>query len=140
VAAKTCLRNCSPSQAGGFGDHQIAVITGSDESRVRKTRERLGILPFVKQIDTLAAGTQPRPITCISRTTGRKTTPREGFQVRYRPGLRSLPHRKFSRVRLVLRQHRHDAQELGYRTIVINCNPETVSTDYNECDALYSTS
>src|SRR5437899_12523483 len=28
-------------------------------------------------------------------------------------------------------------RELNYRTIIVNCNPETVSTDYNECDSLY---
>ena len=56
---------------------------------------------------------------------------------RAHPGLRPVPHRVERRVRLVLRRGGEGrARSSGYKTILLNCNPETVSTDYDSSDLL----
>ncbi|PYS30180.1 MAG: carbamoyl phosphate synthase large subunit [Acidobacteria bacterium] len=124
----------------GFADRQIASLKGIEEQEVRITRTRLAITPFVKQIDTLAAE-YPAQTNYLYVTyngqeddgeppsDGRKTVIVLGSGA-YRIG--SSVEFDWCCVNTV-----RTLRELNYRTVVVNCNPETVSTDYNECDTLY---
>jgi hypothetical protein len=64
---------------------------------------------------------------------GRADHARQDHRARRRPE----PHRAGHRVRLLLRACRLALREDGYETIMVNCNPETVSTDYDTSDRLY---
>ncbi len=124
----------------GFADRQIASLKGIEEQEVRFTRTRLAITPFIKQIDTLAAE-YPAQTNYLYVTyngqeddgeppsDGRKTVIVLGSGA-YRIG--SSVEFDWCCVNTV-----RTLRELNYRTVVVNCNPETVSTDYNECDTLY---
>ncbi len=130
----------------GFSDFQIARLTlpegaQPDPLAVRARREAEGILPFVKQIDTLA-GEFPAETNYLYMTYQATESdiapggedPREGVVVlgsgAYRIG--SSVEFDWCCVQAVktIRQH-------GYRSIVVNYNPETVSTDYDVTDRLY---
>lgn len=122
----------------GFSDKNIAVLTGSDEHTVRQNRKERGIIPFVKQIDTLAAE-YPAVTNYLYMTyngTEDDIPPGEREQVvvlgggAYRIG--SSVEFDWCCVNSVL-----TLRKLGRRTIMVNCNPETVSTDYDICDKLY---
>ena len=139
----------------GFSDRQIAKVTGSKANDVRALRKKHGILPMVKQIDTLAAE-YPAKTNYLYLTYngneddisfgGSKNPNRELSIGPSRSGnlgkiivLGSGVYRIGSSVEfdwccvnavLTLRQ-------LGYEAVMINYNPETVSTDYDMCDKLY---
>jgi len=126
------------AKQAGFADKQIAQLWDKDEERVRQQRKRYGITPCVKQIDTLAAeypaktnylyltyNGQEDDITCSDQ----KTVMVLGSGA-YRIG--SSVEFDWCCVNTVM-----TLRGLGYNTIVINCNPETVSTDYNESGRLY---
>ena len=126
----------------GFSDFQIARAAGGQESlAVRARRESLGIVPFVKQIDTLA-GEFPAETNYLYMTyqatesdvaPGREDS-REGVVVlgsgAYRIG--SSVEFDWCCVQAVKTIRNH-----GYRSVVVNYNPETVSTDYDVTDRLY---
>ncbi|MFH1013561.1 MAG: carbamoyl-phosphate synthase (glutamine-hydrolyzing) large subunit [Thermoplasmatota archaeon] len=122
----------------GFSDHQIALLTKSNESDVRKRRKKLGIIPHVKQIDTLAAE-YPAKTNYLYLTYNASVDDidcKEKHQVivlgggAYRIG--SSVEFDWCCVTAV-----STLRKLKYQTIMINCNPETVSTDYDICDKLY---
>ena len=126
----------------GFSDFQIARAVGEqDPLVVRARRESLGIVPFVKQIDTLA-GEFPAETNYLYMTyqatesdvaPGREDS-REGVVVlgsgAYRIG--SSVEFDWCCVQAVKTIRNH-----GYRSVVVNYNPETVSTDYDVTDRLY---
>ena len=122
----------------GFSDNQIALITGGKEFDVRKRRKKIGILPVVKQIDTLAAEYPAKTNYLYLTYNGCKDDLdfKEKNQVvvlgggAYRIG--SSVEFDWCCVNSVT-----TLRNLKYRTILINCNPETVSTDYDICDKLY---
>jgi carbamoyl-phosphate synthase large subunit len=122
----------------GFSDHQIAVLTKSIESEVRTKRKKLHILPFIKQIDTLAAEYPARTnylyLTYNASTDDLHFTDKHQVIVlgggAYRIG--SSVEFDWCCVNAV-----STLRKLKYHTIMINCNPETVSTDYDICDKLY---
>jgi carbamoyl-phosphate synthase large subunit len=122
----------------GFSDRQIARTAGSSETDVRQRREAEGIRPCVKQIDTLAAEYPARTnyLYLTYNGTGDDLEPGGGGQVVV---LGSGPYRIGSSVEFdwCCVNSLIQLRESGYRTIMINCNPETVSTDYDECDKLY---
>ena len=122
----------------GFSDKAIAKLRQSDEKTIRKQRINKGIIPSIKQIDTLAGefaaetnylyttyhgqyhdvepsrerpllvlGSGPTPLALRSSSTGAQSTPRRTLRKNKKP------------------------------TIIVNSNPETVSTDYDESDRLY---
>jgi carbamoyl-phosphate synthase large subunit len=136
-------RLCSPgllleAKQAGFADRQIADVIGLQESRVREFREEIGLLPCVKQIDTLAAE-YPAQTNYLYLTYngqeddieyGQKTSVIVLGSGAYRIG--SSVEFDWCSVNTVL-----TLRQLHYDTIIINYNPETVSTDYNECDKLY---
>ncbi|ALW86987.1 carbamoyl phosphate synthase large subunit [Hymenobacter sedentarius] len=128
----------------GFSDQQIAVkLLGegdvkADELLVRARRKALGVLPVIKQIDTLAAEFPAKTNYLYSTYHGtendlepetNKSVVVLGSGV-YRIG--SSVEFDWCGVQAV-----QTAAEEGYKTIIINYNPETVSTDYDMSDRLY---
>ncbi len=122
----------------GFSDIQIAMLTRSTELAVRKRRKRLGVIPYVKQIDTLAAEYPAKTNYLYLTYNGCEDDIdfKEKNQVAvlgggaYRIG--SSVEFDWCCVNSVI-----TLSNLNYSTIMINCNPETVSTDYDICDKLY---
>jgi carbamoyl-phosphate synthase large subunit len=122
----------------GFSDKQIALLFHKEELDVREMRKKVGIRPFVKQIDTLAAE-YPAQTNYLYLTyngteddidfTDKNTVIVLGSGS-YRIG--SSVEFDWCCVNAVL-----TLRGMGYRTIMINYNPETVSTDYDICDKLY---
>lgn len=128
----------STAKKAGFSDLQIALLHGSEEIAVRQEREARGIVPCIKQIDTLAAEypthTNYLYVTYNGSEDDIKTGDRNQVMVlgsgAYSIG--SSVEFDWCCVNTV-----KTLRELGYKTIVINYNPETVSTDYSESDKLY---
>lgn len=122
----------------GFSDRQIGALTGRGEDEVRQTRRALGIRPRVKQIDTLAAEYPAH--TNYLYLTYQGCEHDISFE---KPGsvlvLGSGAYRIGSSVEFdwCCVNTVRTLRELGYSTLMLNCNPETVSTDYDECDRLY---
>ena len=127
----------------GFTDGRLAILTGRSETNIRNARQNLGVVAVFKRIDTCAAefeaqtpymySTYEAPamgtVECEARPTDRKKVvilgggPNrigQGIEFDY-----CCCHACYS------------LTEQGYETIMINCNPETVSTDYDTSDRLY---
>jgi carbamoyl-phosphate synthase large subunit len=126
------------AKQAGFADRQLAALTGAREWDVRAQREALGLHPCVKQIDTLG-GEYPAQTNYLYLTyNGQEDDVAAGAgdavivlgSGAYCIG--SSVEFDWCSVNAALTLRR-----LGYRTVIINYNPETVSTDYNECDRLY---
>ncbi len=131
----------------GFSDHQIGRIRNLPEAVVRGVRHALGIRPVYKTVDTCAAEFAARtPYHYSSYDEETEVEPRERAAVII---LGSGPNRigqgiefDYSCVHASLAlSHSKDAGGLlpggGYETVMVNCNPETVSTDYDTSDRLY---
>lgn len=122
----------------GFADKQIAQCVESTELVVRKTRQELGIVPLVKQVDTVAAewpaATNYLYLTYNAIGSDLAFVPHSAIMVLgsgvYRIG--SSVEFDWCAVSCV-----QELRKLGKATIMVNCNPETVSTDYDMCDRLY---
>ncbi|MDC0738174.1 carbamoyl-phosphate synthase large subunit [Cognatishimia sp. SS12] len=127
----------------GFTDARLAKLTGRDEANVRRARQNLGVKAVFKRIDTCAAefeaqtpymySTYEAPVfdevECEARPSDRKKVvilgggPNrigQGIEFDY-----CCCHACYA------------LTDAGYETIMINCNPETVSTDYDTSDRLY---
>ncbi|XP_040848902.1 CAD protein isoform X4 [Ochotona curzoniae] len=121
----------------GFSDKQIALAVLSTELAVRKLRQELGICPAVKQIDTVAAE-WPAQTNYLYLTYWGNSHDLT-FQTPHVLVLGSGVYRIGSSVEFdwcavgCIQQLR----KMGYKTIMVNYNPETVSTDYDMCDRLY---
>ena len=121
----------------GFSDRQLAKFLDSNELAVRRMRLEAGITPFVKQIDTVAAEfpafTNYLYLT-YNATENDVSLNDHGVMVLgsgvYRIG--SSVEFDWCSVRAI-----RTLRESGYKTIMVNYNPETVSTDYDEADKLY---
>ncbi|GAU66057.1 putative carbamoyl-phosphate synthase large subunit [Streptomyces sp. NBRC 110611] len=121
----------------GFSDAQIAAIRGLREDVVREVRHALGIRPVYKTVDTCAAEFAARtPYFYSSYDEETEVAPREKPAViilgsgpnRIGQGIEfdySCVHASFA------------LSDAGYETVMVNCNPETVSTDYDTSDRLY---
>lgn len=124
----------------GFSDKQIGRLTGKDDMEVRKMRKEFGIVPVVKRIDTLAAE-WPAQTNYLYLTYGGKTNDFEVSSVNEKIAvLGAGPYRigssvefDWGTVNMVWGLKENGVKEVS----VINCNPETVSTDYDICDRLY---
>lgn len=121
----------------GFSDIQIANCVGSTEDEVRARRKGFGITPFVKKIDTLAAEFPADTnylYTTYNASTHDVTFDDHGTLVLgsgvYRIG--SSVEFDWCAVNAVL-----SLKELGKKTVMINYNPETYSTDFDVADKLY---
>jgi carbamoyl-phosphate synthase large subunit len=130
-------------KAMGFSDARLAVLSGKKETDVRALRTKLKVHPVFKRIDTCAAefaaltsymySTYETPVAgeaeCEARPSARKKVAilgggpnriGQGIEFDY-----CCCHACFS------------LSEQGFETIMVNCNPETVSTDYDTSDRLY---
>jgi carbamoyl-phosphate synthase large subunit len=122
----------------GFSDKQIGELFQLDEISVRKLRKGMNIIPVVKQIDTLAAEypAQTNYLYMTYNGTEDDISSKEENQIvvlgggAYRIG--SSVEFDWCCVNSVL-----SLNKLNYKTIMINYNPETVSTDHDTCDKLY---
>ncbi|CAN5879993.1 carbamoyl-phosphate synthase large subunit [soil metagenome] len=125
------------AKRAGFGDTLIAGLFGVDEAVVRGRRRALGITPVFKTVDTCAAefaATTPYHYSTYEDTTEVAHSDRPRMMI-----LGSGPNRigqgiEFDYCCVHAVQALSDA---GYETIMVNCNPETVSTDYDTADRLY---
>ncbi|MFQ5601692.1 MAG: carbamoyl-phosphate synthase (glutamine-hydrolyzing) large subunit [bacterium] len=126
------------AKRAGFSDYQIAKILKCTELEVQRMRKNYGLKPCVKQIDTLAAE-YPAQTNYLYLTYNGTSDDVEFKEQKSVMVLGSGVYRIGSSVEfdwccvsavMTLRK-------LGYQTILINYNPETVSTDYDECDRLY---
>lgn len=121
----------------GFSDRQIATLRGTTEAAVRRLRGRTQLRPVVKQIDTLAGEFPSRTSYLYSTYAGR--TDDVGRLGRAVVVLGSGPYSIGSSVEFdwCAVQACRRLSQLGYRTVMVNCNPETVSTDFDAVDRLY---
>jgi carbamoyl-phosphate synthase large subunit len=124
----------------GFSDKRLGLLMGSNQHELRKARHALGVRPVYKRVDTCAAefGTQTAYMySCYETEDGESEanpTDRRKIMV-----LGGGPNRigqgiefDYCCVHAALAM-----REDGYETIMVNCNPETVSTDYDTSDRLY---
>jgi carbamoyl-phosphate synthase large subunit len=124
-------------KGAGFSDAHLARLWGRDEEDVRQMREALGVRPGFKVVDTCAGEFEARtPYFYSSYDPGDEAGPLGGSKIVILGG---GPNRigqgiEFDyccvQAALALRQ-------AGHRVIMVNCNPETVSTDYDISDRLY---
>ncbi|HEV2084129.1 MAG TPA: carbamoyl-phosphate synthase large subunit [Gemmatimonadales bacterium] len=121
----------------GFSDRQLADLRGTSETSIRAERHRLGIRPAYKTVDT-CAGEFPSSTPYLYSSYDEENEARpDGTRTVVILG--SGPNRigqgvefDYCCVRAALA-----FRELGYRTVMVNSNPETVSTDFDISDALY---
>lgn len=121
----------------GMSDRQLAQYLGSNELAVRRLRKEAGITPFVKQIDTVAA--EFPAFTNYLYITYNASEHDVQFQDKGVMVLGSGVYRIGSSVEFdwcAVRAIR-TLREKGVKTVMVNYNPETVSTDYDEADRLY---
>ena len=135
--------NLRALKAAGFSDARLAALTGKAEAEVAAARKRLGVQPVFKRIDTCAAefaaptaymySTYEAPFAGVAKC---EADPSEREKIvilgggpnRIGQGIEfdyCCCHASFA------------LSAAGYETIMINCNPETVSTDYDTSDRLY---
>lgn len=126
------------AKQNGFSDLQIAQLVNSDEMTVRNYRKSLGVLPVVKQIDTMAAEFPAQTNYLYLTYHGVEDDIQLGEKDQI-VVLGSGPYRIGSSVEFdwCCVNAATQVNKSGYKSIMINCNPETVSTDYDICDKLY---
>jgi carbamoyl-phosphate synthase large subunit len=125
------------AKAAGFSDRRLAVLWGTDEEEVRALRHAEGVRPVYKRVDTCGAEfeaftpylystyeqeceAQPSDRRKIMILGGGPNRIGQGIEFDY-----CCVHASFA------------LREAGFETIMVNCNPETVSTDYDTSDRLY---
>jgi carbamoyl-phosphate synthase large subunit len=121
----------------GFSDKQIAALTDQTEREVREQRHKLNIRPVYKRVDTCAAefeATTPYLYSTYETECEANPTSRRKVMI-----LGSGPNRIGQGIEFdTCCVHASFAlREIGFETIMVNCNPETVSTDYDTSDRLY---
>ena len=137
AAGDLSLELLSSAKGMGFSDQQIAQLRGTNASEILKVRERLGVFPVYKTVDTCAGEFEAfTPYHYSSYDLESEVKPRSKPAILI---LGSGPNRigqgiefDYSCVHACFA-----LSEEGYETIMINCNPETVSTDYDTADRLY---
>ncbi|MDK2124785.1 carbamoyl-phosphate synthase large subunit [Parachitinimonas caeni] len=121
----------------GFSDRRLAALMGTDQNAVRRRRHELNVRPVYKRVDTCAAEFATNTAymystyedECESKpTNGKKVIVLGGGPNRIGQGIEF----DYCCVHAALA-----LREDGYETIMVNCNPETVSTDYDTSDRLY---
>src|SRR5919198_1987793 len=121
----------------GMSDRRISRLTGSTEDEVRGTRQRLGVVPVFKTVDTCAG-------EFAARTPYYYSTYEDETEVR--PGRRPRvvilgagPNRIGQGIEFdyACVQAAFALRRAGFETVMVNSNPETVSTDYDTSDRLY---
>ncbi len=124
-------------KAKGFSDRRLARLLAAEESDVRARRHELGVRPVYKRVDTCAAEFATQ--TAYMYSTYDEECEAEPTERRKIMVLGGGPNRigqgiefDYCCVHAALAM-----REDGYETIMVNCNPETVSTDYDTSDRLY---
>ena len=120
----------------GFSDVQVAALRGIGEDTVREVRHAFGLRPVYKTVDTCAAEFAARtPYHYSSYDLESEVAPREREAVII---LGSGPNRIGQGIEFDYScVHATMALAERYETVMVNCNPETVSTDYDVSDRLY---
>ncbi|MFK7920249.1 MAG: carbamoyl-phosphate synthase large subunit [Ilumatobacter sp.] len=121
----------------GFADAQLAYLWGSTESDVRAARIAAGVIPTYKTVDTCAAEFDAEtPYHYSTYEDENEVRPSTGTKVMI---LGSGPNRIGQGIEFdYCCVHASFAlRDAGFETIMVNCNPETVSTDYDTSDRLY---
>ncbi len=121
----------------GFSDQRLAVLSGQSEKKIRSLRQKLNIKPVFKRVDTCAGEFETTTAymystyqdECESKPTkNKKVVVLGGGPNRIGQGIEfdyCCVHASMA------------MKEEGFETIMVNCNPETVSTDYDTSDRLY---
>ena len=130
-------------KAMGFSDARLAKLTGADEAAVAADRRALGVRPVFKRIDTCAAefaSDTPYLYSCYENAiSGPPESEAEVSDRRKIIILGGGPNRIGQGIEFdyCCVHACYALSDAGYETIMINCNPETVSTDYDTSDRLY---
>jgi carbamoyl-phosphate synthase large subunit len=120
-----------------LSDRRLAYLTGRSELEVREYRKRLGIIPVYKRVDTCGAEFESHtPYLYSTYEDEDEANPTDRPKIMI---LGSGPNRIGQGIEFdYCCCHASFAlREAGYETIMVNCNPETVSTDYDTSDRLY---
>jgi len=133
------LRNI---KAQGFSDKQLARLSGQPEPAVTALRKKLGVLPVYKRIDTCAGEFASATPYMYSTYEGGFGTPHCEADPSNREKILILgggPNRIGQGIEFdyCCVHAAYALKEAGFETIMVNCNPETVSTDYDTSDRLY---
>jgi len=136
-AGELSLELLKSAKQMGFSDQQLGQLRSTSASEILKIRERLGLLPVYKTVDTCAGEFEAfTPYHYSSYDLESEVKPRSKPAILI---LGSGPNRigqgiefDYSCVHACFA-----LSQAGYETIMINCNPETVSTDYDTADRLY---
>ena len=120
-----------------LSDRRIAYLTGSSETEVRAHRKRLGIIPVYKRVDTCGAEFEsftPYLYSTYEEECEANPTDRRKIMI-----LGSGPNRIGQGIEFdyCCCHASFSLRDAGFETIMVNCNPETVSTDYDTSDRLY---
>jgi carbamoyl-phosphate synthase large subunit len=125
----------------GYSDKQISLLTKTSEDYIRKLRKKLKLFPSFKQIDTLAAEYPAETNYLYSTYHGETCDIKEtkGIDNKKIMILGSGAYKIGSSVEFdwCCVTTAKFLRELGYKVVMVNFNPETVSTDYDICDKLY---
>ena len=140
--AKLTLRTIGPGRLKrfkqmGFSDQRIAQLTGAAEAEVRALRKSLGVSPVYKRVDTCGAEFEshtPYLYSTYEDEDEADSSDRKKIII-----LGSGPNRIGQGIEFdyCCCHAAFALKEAGYETIMVNCNPETVSTDYDTSDRLY---
>ena len=131
------IKNLELLKKNGFSDIQIGALTNKSPSEIRKLRIKKNIIPVYKVVDTCAGEFVAETPYCYS--TYEQThdiKPLEGKKVIILGG---GPNRIGQGIEFdyCCVQAVYGLREAGYKSIMVNCNPETVSTDFDLADRLY---
>jgi carbamoyl-phosphate synthase large subunit len=121
----------------GFSDRRISHTFKIDEAIIRRHRKELGIVPVFKRVDTCAAEFESyTPYLYSTYETEDESVPTQNKKIMI---LGSGPNRIGQGIEFdyCCCHAAFALKDLGYETIMVNCNPETVSTDYDTSDRLY---
>ena len=126
------------AKRAGFSDRQIGRVLDMDEAIIRRNRQNMGIRPVAKQIDTLAAEYPARTNYLYLTFNGDEDDVQpEGEKNVLLLGSGSYRIGSSVEFDWCCVNASRTLRALGYRSILLNYNPETVSTDYDMCDRLY---
>lgn len=125
------------AKTNGFSDRQLAHLWGADEATVRRLRKDLGVIPVYKTVDTCAAEFEaetPYFYSTYDTETELLDSGKKKIVI-----LGGGPNRIGQGIEFdyCCVHGVYALQEEGYEVIMVNCNPETVSTDYDTSDRLF---
>jgi carbamoyl-phosphate synthase large subunit len=135
--SKIDLETLKKYKKKGFSDHRIAELNNISEREIRSLRKKLGIKPIFKRVDTCAAEFETSTAYMYSSYDEEcEALPSKNKKIMILGG---GPNRIGQGIEFdyCCVHASYALREEGYETIMVNCNPETVSTDYDTSDRLY---